>query len=314
MTTQIAELTEALEQARTFNEQDQRRLADEPARKSSLFFARTSATRISCLEQALRLEMKKRDREILKVKLHGGPVTHGSAPLSVFAHFLASFADAIESATYRVFAGVGGSKRIPREVQQQIDLRIVGFEAGSVGINLSGRLSPDLGGSTPLETTLHHLFDLVCASDDGIYESLDAIGYKAIRSLSKAFKALQDYDTSVDFAWVTPLGIQRSWSADVSGLAEIRSRLGIIEEPVISTQTVMGEVVELSSNGRISLIDESSEKIRIRFGQSQIQAVAKLNLWTNATFDVRTERSFNRARNQHIERHWLLDVNPSKHA
>lgn len=307
MSSRISEIADALEEFRLLNEHNQQRLAGNPTSKADLFFSKTSATRVAQLEQDLRVERLKRARELLQVHLHGGPIGHGSAPLALFAHFLASFGDAIENAAYRIFSGSAETKKVPREVQQQLDLRVVGLEAGSMGINISGRLSPDLGGSPALETTLHQLFDVVESSGDGFYDALDSIGHVAARSFANALKPLQDHDTSLDLKWVSPEGRERSWSADSATLAELRSRFNSLGDPEVFVQIISGEIVGLSASGRIDLQRDNAERARVKFGQNQAQAIAKLHLWSSASLSVRTERSFDRARQRYVERHWLRD-------
>lgn len=305
MTSNIDLLREDLELFRSSAARERQSLAKNPDNRAALFFARGFERYAEEAAHNLEVENKARAREFFEVRLNDGPIGHASAPARLFGRFISELADAIESAAWRVNGGAG--KRTPKDIGQQLDLRVVGLMPGSTRIAFSGQLQPDLGGPSALEATLHQLFDLMDAQGDGFYSSIESVGVVAARHLANALKPLQEQDASAEFTWPTPSGPVRKWAGTPAEIARLRSRISVIDEPESFEQSLTGEVIALAVRGRVELEDSEGHRHVIRYKADQRPIIARLTLWQKVTLRVNTERALDRAAGRHIERHQLID-------
>lgn len=307
MTTKLQLLEAQLAAQRKFEGQDRAHLAENPQSKSDAFFARASAAVVAELEQKIRAERQVRAREVVEIRLHEGPIGEGNAPLRLLARFLDELGESVERAAHRLFSGANSTPRVPPQVRQQLDLRVISLEAGSARIKISGQLQPDLGGAAALDTTLHRIFDVFHAEGDTFFDAIDAIGTSSARHLADALRPVQEHEVSVDFIWMPPVGNERRWDARPAQLANIRTKIEQIGDPELFEHEVSGQIVALNENGRLELRDSSGRRLRVRYGRSLMPLVASFHLLQETVLPLRTERAFERASQRWIEKHWLID-------
>lgn len=277
--------------------------------KSTLadFWAAPWREREAEIRHELQLAKAERDRELFEVRLHSGPIGHGTMPLRMLARFIEPFVSAIEHAAYRLHRGKDARAAIPSALLNAMDVQLAGLQAGSARLMLTGKLSPDLGGASVLENTLVQMFRLLDGEDD-FSDAVDAVGVPAARKLAEAFKPLEDAGSGMDMNWTAPNGTRHAWASDTTILGSFRRKVASLGEPEIFERTLVGQVRALRDTGIIELRDQLGKSHRIRYGLAQQQEVASLNLWMNIIAKVRTERVHDPIAGRNIDRNHLIEI------
>ena len=295
----LAELTAGADRERA-------NLAADPTDMAALFFSRAYDLYAAEESQRMELAAKTRAREVFEVRLENGPIGMASAPARLFGRFIAELAESIEQAAWWLNGGSGG--RLPKQIGQPLDLRVIGLSPGSARITFSGQLQPHLVGPAALERPLPPLVALTCALADYIYETAPTIGLPAARHLAEALKPVQEQDATAEFSWTAPAGNIRQWTGTPQEIDRLRRRVDQMGEPEFFDQTVEGEVTALAAKGKIEVMDRTGRKVTISYRQEQRPQVQRLSLWQTAKFMLKTERFLDRAANRFLERHQLLHV------
>lgn len=311
MSQRIAFLEKQLAARAAFAAESMAEVRARPHDRAAAFFARADAEHVEEIQRDIAIAKAERDRELFEVRLHGGPIGHGTIPIKLFAKFIEPFVSAVEHAAYRLHLGADARRGIPSSLSHAMDMQLAGVRSGSARLMLTGRLSPDLGGASVLENTLGQIFRLL-EDEERFTDTVDAVGVKAARKMAEAFKPLEAAGSGMDMNWSAPNGMRHAWTSDARALADFRAKVEQLDEPEVFERIIHGTVRALRDNGVIELRDADGENHRVRYGLTQHDDVAELGLWMPVAFMVRTERTRDLMTGRDIDRNHLLRVITAK--
>lgn len=234
---------------------------------------------ISDLENQLRKEKEKRQKEVLELRLEGSIAQFGSLPLSVLADIAHYVASALHAASARIRTGREPKGRIAESIISDVNLRLVGIEPGSSKLIITADTSPNLFGRSMTEESLIGLFNLLTAKEEGgLTDSVQILGARSTHNVCSLLKYLGKNYLALDAHWTSPTGEQYGWQATTYDITKLASSLDMIQIQKPERIELSGEVVLLSEKGRLDLKDDQDCTYRCNFAHFLIGQVKKLHL------------------------------------
>ena len=249
---------------------------------------------ISDLENQLRKEKQKRQKEVLELRLEGSIAQFGSLPLSVLAGIARYISSALHAASARIRTGQEPRGRIAESIISSLNLRLVGIEPGSSKLLITADTSPNLFGRSMTEESLRGLFNLLTAQEESsLTDSVQILGARSTHNVSSLLKYLSKNDLALDARWTSPTGEQYGWQATTYDIRKLASSLDMLQIHKPERIKISGEVVLLSEKGRLDLKDDSECTHRCNFAHFLIDQVKKLHLGDRITCAINKTTIYN---------------------
>lgn len=267
--------------------------------------------RLSELQEHLREEKARRDKEVLDVSLSSDPTEAGSIPLGLLGSIGNHLAKALHQTSRFIERGTTGGA-VPEEITQRLDLRLAGLRQGSTRLLITGNTAPDLFGRSLLEETLSNAFELLnAASTDELTDAVAAVGEPGTNAFRELMKDLAGAGCSVEFDWNAPSGKRYRWKGDPDHVQQLAGSLeGFKQEPP-ETLEIHGETVTLSSKGRFEIRADSGESYPGTIeSEDVLKQVEALHIKQSVTAKVRAAKIRNRITGAERITYRLLSVEP----
>lgn len=244
---------------------------------ASLTLASLRAHRDDLVDQKRQL-LQAHQKEVVELRLKGVDVNQGTVPLRFLSSLIEEMALSLQAAAYHLHAGTD-PKRIPKWIQESLNLRFVDIVPGSSRLLIEGDTSPDLFGNSLLRQTLEALFRLLDSdSDDKIFDEVDELGVKSLKNLYAIFSASLRHRIEFDLRWSSLEAKPRQWRADCDQLKLWRNRIKHIQSRPLPDITVTAEVSLLSRTGRIELLSDGTGKISAMYPRGLYDEIRQLHI------------------------------------
>jgi hypothetical protein len=229
------------------------------------------------IEQKRQL-LQAHQKEIVELRLKGADVNQGTVPLRFLSALIEEIALSLQAAAYHLHSG-SDPKRIPKWIQESLNLRFVDVVPGSSRVLIEGDTSPDLFGNSLLRQTLESLFRLLQSdSDDKVFDEVDELGVKSLKNLYEIFSASLRHRVEFDLHWSSLEATPRRWHADRDKLKLWQNRIKHIQSRPLSDLSVTAEVSLLSLTGRIELLSEDTGKISAMYPRTLYDEIRQLHI------------------------------------
>ena len=308
----IAKLERELQNVRQIVKQyeDACVISDEPE-VEQLFLASTRKLH-NGLESRLRLAKSERAYEVLRLRLDRGESSLGTIRLRTLLKLVEPLNTLLEQSAWRVWDKSGTVSHIPDTFIREVNLRLAGIEPGSTQLVIMGNTTPDLTGESPLELALRNIFELLNSKTNNFIDHVHAIGMPASKSLAKFMALLEREEYAVGFQWKAPDQIHQ-WEGNAERITNIRSRLGVIGEPTVTTEQFDGTVNVLSIRNRIEIQRaDTGEKVRAIYHKSLLEEIRRLRLGEKQNFQVNKTAYGFVANNRKPEVYNLIGIMPAR--
>ena len=266
-------------------EQDEQTLAHSTMPEVDKIFLSSTEKLRSQLEQLLNHAKSERAHEVINLRLEA-PQLNGRLPLRVSASLLGKFNAVLEQSAWRVWDPEGNVTQINDKFVRELNLQLVEIRSGSTQLAIVGNTAPDLTGVSALETALRDVFDVLEADIDAIAERVDAIGFRAGRSLSEFLTFLKHENMVANLEWRAPDKIYQ-WDGRSEEITRVIDLLDEIDEPETTKESFSARVNLLSIRNRMEVKRlDTGDNIRLSYHKSLVDAIQELRLCDKGVFEV----------------------------
>lgn len=231
------------------------------------------------LQFRLQKENEDRFKEVIELRLIGNSARSGSIPLMMLGEITSPFGSAIINASKFIQYGTDKGKAIDNVVKSTIDLRLEGVGIGSTILYISGKTSPDLFGNSLLQTSIKESYNfLESQTPEELFNKIPTIGIKSVKNFATFFKTLAKEDLELDLGWESPLDRRFEWKADhnrITGLYQTLNKITVADPEL---KHFRGEIIAMSSRGKIEIFTFDNERIVASFPLELIAKVKSLHL------------------------------------
>ena len=236
-------------------------------------------SQISELQHQLYQENLKREKEIVQLRLRGKIANLGNFPLSMVGGLTNSFSNAIfQTSKYFQFGNKGGAK-IENTINQAIDLRLEGLGRGSTIFYLSAKTSPDLFGSSIIQSSLDNVFDLLNSeTPEQIINNIPIVGSKSIKYYADFFEELNKDDLELDLMWHTPNETVKNWEGTKEKIDLLQTTLKSIKFSEPEEISFEGKIITLSLKGRFEIFSTDKERFSGIFPNGLLEQIKLLHI------------------------------------
>lgn len=252
--------------------------------------AKNRRQRLDALRHELMLAQAERGKEIMELRLISPALERGAIPLRLLARLAEPLHKLLAASAFRNKYGTN-FKRISAWFSESLDLRLASVSHGSTRLLLTGNVTPDLIGDSPLQAALETVFRLLNAERDEFFDALHELGPAAAKGLSAVLEEMEKGHIAAEFSWAGPDDRLRRWDGGLNEIARLRSALNSADSALeTSIETLTGTVTLLSVSGRIEIMPEgSSVKLRIKYPKANQRLVAGVTL--NQSVRVTVEKT-----------------------
>ncbi len=281
---------------------------------SSIFYSgviKNTRERIQELTAELVHEKKKRELEIVEIRLKGKGARAGKLSLDLFGVLSKTFADCLIEASRQAQYGNRSGSKLLSLTRQTIDLRLDGLAPGSTRVFITGKSNPDLFGNSIIEKALTNTFDLLASKDgDTLIDKSSHLGAQAIKKLNDFFGVVSKAELELDLKWEAPTQKVFVWEGvkdQILALSNSLSNLKIHDPHEIEFS---GILITQSLKGFVDVIEEK-KTIHTNFATTLLDKVKNIQIGSNCYGTIITTVTQNLATGEEKIHYELKDIYPS---
>lgn len=236
-------------------------------------------SQIEELQDQLRRENLKREKEIIQLRFKGKIARSGTFPLSLVGGLTDAFSNAIfHTSKYFQYGNKGGAK-IDQIINNNIDLRFEGLGRGSTVFYLSAATSPDLFGNSVIQNSLENTFTLLNSETiDSLIENVSVVGSRSVKYYSNFFKELNSDDLELQLTWHTPNEVVKEWHGTKDKILTLYNTLNSIELTEPEEIAFAGEIITLSLKHKFEILSKDKERFYGTFPNELTEVIKQLHV------------------------------------
>ncbi len=283
----ITELENNLSLLRQIVDQDEANLTASADPLVDRIFLASSNKFLKNIQKQLYEAKAEKAHELIRLRLVGNQMT-GSIKLKTLAKLLNPLSQMLEHCSWRVWDKDGDATKIEDSFSELLDLRLEGISTGSTVLSIVGNTSPDLTGTSALESGLKNIFSLLNSKNDEIPQHINEVGVTAAKATSKLMEELERNSIAVELQWNSPSG-EMYWDGRPAEIVRVKSILEAIGSPNIEIITIRGTVQVLSIRNRIEILTSEQDpplKIVATYHHSMWDEIQDLHLGESRDFII----------------------------
>jgi len=232
------------------------------------------------LQEQLRIEKEKREKEVIEIRLQGHGVNQGDLPLKLLGDISKHLAASWHAASSRIATGKEPWGRIAERITGQVNLRFAGLAPGSTRLFITGDTAPDLFGRSLLEDSLSKTFKLLNAQEPEILTDIvDDLGFRYTKHLTKFLDLLSKWEIEPQMSWRDPSEQEHRWEADISRIQYLTSNLENVGNPEVESIEIYGQIEMIDSRGKLAVIDDVNQLRYLgKFTHNLMKIITKLHI------------------------------------
>lgn len=236
-------------------------------------------SQIEELQDQLRRENLKREKEIVQLRFKGKIAQSGTFPLYLVGGLTDAFSNAIFHTSKYFQYGNKGSTKIDQIINDTIDLRFEGLGRGSTVFYLSAATSPDLFGNSVIQNSLENTFALLNSeSMDNLIENISVVGSRSVKYYSNFFKELNSDDLELQLTWHTPNEVVKEWHGTKDKILALYNTLNSIELTEPEEIAFEGEIITLSLKCKFEILSKDKERFYGTFPNELTEVIKQLHV------------------------------------
>jgi hypothetical protein len=218
---------------------------------------------ISELRSNLVFEKKKREKEIIDLRLKGHLARLGTLPLDLLGQFTKSLSDCIVEASRKIAYGNRATPKVLDHIKNTIDLRFDRLIPGSTHILITGQTAPDLFGNSTIEDALKNTFNILNSENgDELFVQSEKYGGKGVKKIDHLLSLSIKNKLEFDLEWTSPGNANFKWEGTSSKINQLHSSLAqiSIDDPeeiefngILHMQSLKGQL-EVREEGNKSMV------------------------------------------------------------
>lgn len=288
------------------------RLADEGGGFAYELASLSMASHIDDLAQQSAIESSASGFEHVELRLIASKFSDGSAPLGLVAQISDSFRHMVGYAALRLMQGGIEKKRVPKQLYQDLDLRLLGLLPGSSRIVVSANSNRNLFGDGIAKGSFERIFRLLLSNGDGeeFMESVADLGPKSSIWLRTLLDSIISESAEVEISWRYGGQLVYDWNANLNLLRKMTAALTATEVNVSDEAIISGSIELLSKNERIHLLSSEGERYKVLFPKRLLPSVSELRLDQNVSLKCAVSEVVNPLTEEASTSYELLQIVP----
>lgn len=282
--------------------------------KSGSFAYKLSADSISDhIDELKQIAIVNDDRpiyELIDFRLKAPSLNSGSVPLSLIAKAAEEIRTMIGYAALRLVQGGIKRKRVPKDLYEELDLRLAGILPGSSRLLVVGPANRDLYDYGLTKSALERIFSVLDTSGEGpqFLEAITDLGPSSAKRLREFLKLLSIYSAEAEFSWKYAGTEVRKWIGKRETIESVTSALEVTEITEQERVILVGKIELLSKRERIDLRTREGGLIRILYPKILLPKVFELHLDQKVTLQCQVTETENPLTNESSIFYELLDI------
>lgn len=307
---EIRDLEDQLEKALSLKNLQEAKLASEPSSFAYQMSLESLEKHVRELRQELFQLKKKREKEIIELRLIGGETEQATIPLEILGKIATRLSEVIYSAAF--FSKTHSeSTYIPADLKSVLNLRFVGTAPGSVRIFLTGNLVPNLFGDSLLENCLQNTLDLLFSNNaDEIAYHLSKLGKNSGRKIRGLLKTFLESDLEVEIRWDTPTGQPLFWKGEKDKIQVLKETLDKITFKPAVRINVHAKLVMVNLRGQFEMKEEKGRAYKGHFPMEILGQIQACTIGKDVVAEIEKTEIVNEASNDIKTSFTLISIKP----
>jgi hypothetical protein len=218
--------------------------------------------------------------EIIDFRLKATSLNTGAVPLSLIAKASDDIRSMIGYAALRLTQGGIDRKRVPKDLYEELDLRLAGILPGSSRLIVEGSANRDLFDDGLNKGALERIFSVLDTYGEGeqFLEAITDLGPASAKKLREFLKVLINHAAEAEFTWKYSGKEVRKWCGSKESIKNVASALEVTEIIEQEKITLIGKIELLSKRERLDLRTQEGRLIKVLFPKILLAKVSELHL------------------------------------
>lgn len=218
--------------------------------------------------------------EIIDLRIKANHINDGSIPLGLLSKLCEEIRTMVGFAAIRLINGGISKRRIPKSLNEELDLRLAGILQGSSRLILTASANRDLLNDGLNKGAFERIFSVLDTNGNGsqFLEAVNDLGPRSAKHLRELLKLISLNSAEIEFAWRYAGKTVRVWNGSLEAIKSVQCALAvtvIIEKERIS---LSGRIELLSRKEKLDLRVSDGRVIRILYPQTLLPIVSALHL------------------------------------
>lgn len=276
---QIRKLEERVDRVEGMIADHRSQLKEDPENRTALLSLDSMLRHRNELQHQLQERKRARKKEVVRYRLIGEKATGGAIPLGLLGKIATQLERQIYAAAYFIRDGKRLVRRIPKDLQQIINLQLAGIDPGSTQLVVSGELTPDFFGNSLLEETLKNTFHVLRSeNDDELSDRVGEVGPISAKKLAELFETIHKSNLDLEIDWSSPTGESFHWEGREEQLESFSDDLKALRARDPEDIRVEGKIGLLDSGGKFKIETEDVGVLKGDYPPKLYEDVARLRL------------------------------------
>ncbi len=248
--------------------------------------------------------------EIIDFRLKATSLNTGSVPLSLISKIADDIRSMIGYAALRLIQGGIDRKRVPKDLYEELDLRLAGILPGSSRLIVEGSANRDLLDDGLNKGALERIFSVLDTFGEGeqFLEAITDLGPASAKKLREFLKVLVNHSAEAEFTWRYSGKEVRKWCGSKESIQNVASALEVTEIIEQEKITLIGKIELLSKRERIDLRTQEGHLVRVLFPKILLSRVSELHLDQEVILQCQVTETENPLTNESSIFYELVDI------
>jgi len=252
--------------------------------------------------------------EMLDFRIKAPHLKTGSAPLDLVAKLSEELRKTLGYAALRLMQGGIGRKRIPKDLYEELDLRLAGLLPGSSRFVISAAANRDLLDDGLSKGAIERVFTVLSSMGKGeeFLSSVNLLGPSSAKSLREFLKVIRSHSAEAEFTWKYSGDEILKWNGNKEAIEAVTSALEVTE--IVEQENILlhGKIELLSKRERIELRVDEGKLIKVLYPKNALPMVSELHLEQEVSLYCQVTETENPITNESSIFYELLEIRGSR--
>lgn len=248
--------------------------------------------------------------ELVDFRIMAPGLEQGAMPLGLLAKAINEIRKIIGHAALRLSEGGQRRHRVPNELYEFLNLRLVGLLPGSSRLLVAADSHRDLFDDGIAKQALERIFAVLYSGGHGqsFLESIAELGVSSTRQLKNFLHLLRDNGAEIDVLWKYSGQEMGSWHGNYNAISAVMNALDLTELTETDDIDLEGVIELLSKRERINLRLPTGEGIKILYPRRLLPQVSELHLDQRVTLKCRVMQTSSPNTGESTTSYELLEI------
>lgn len=262
------------------------------------------------LETYEAIEAVGQSHELVDFRMIADKFQAGSVPLNILSKAAEEIRKMLGYAALRFTQGGIDRKRVPKELYEELDLRLAGVLPGSSRLLIAAAAHRDLFDDGIAKHAIQRIMEVLETGGKGteFLDSVADLGPSSAKSLREFLRIIRSNSGALELTWSHAGSDVLRWSADAKAISDVTSALEHTVLKEQARQVLTGKIEMLSKRERIQLRANTGEVVRILFPKRLLPEVTELHLDQEVSLFCQVTVSENPLTNEFSHHYELIEV------